>query len=168
MDGKIRILIEGDCAVDYKNVDESFRITNSLDPQKYEVWYMSYNAQPKEWYRIDRFLHKVPYDKVPAVYEACDILVKTSLLESFSYPPLEMMASGGYVLAVPNGGNSEYLQDEYNCLLYPAGDLEKAKCRLERICTDKELQETLYQNGRRTAEERSWEVVSKDILNLYL
>lgn len=168
MDGKIHILIEGDCAVDYKNVDESFRITNSLDPQKYEVWYMSYNAQPKEWYRIDRFLHKVPYEKVPAVYEACDILVKTSLLESFSYPPLEMMASGGYVLAVPNGGNSEYLQDEYNCLLYPAGDLEKAKCRLERICTDKELQETLYQNGRRTAEERNWEVVSKEILNLYL
>ena len=41
---------------------------------------------------------------------------------------------------MPNGGNWEYLQDEYNCLLYPAGDLEKAKCRLERICTDKELQ----------------------------
>lgn len=168
MDGKIRILIEGDCAVDYKNIDEAFRIVNSLDSQKYEVWYMSYNAEPKEWYRIDRFFHKIPYEKVPAIYEACDILLKTSLLESFSYPPLEMMASGGYVLAVPNGGNVEYLKDEYNCLFYPAGDIEKAKRQLERICNDKELQNILYCNGRKTAEERDWRAISKEILNLYL
>ena len=57
------------------------------------------------------FLHRVPYEKTPEVYAACDILLKTSLLESFSYPPLEMMASGGYVVAVPNGGNLEYLKD---------------------------------------------------------
>ena len=42
--GKIRILIEGDCGVYYKNVDESFRIVDKLDPDKYEIWYMSYNA----------------------------------------------------------------------------------------------------------------------------
>ncbi|MBR2046873.1 MAG: glycosyltransferase, partial [Agathobacter sp.] len=34
---KIRILIEGDCSVPYKGVDESFQITNQLDPEKYEV-----------------------------------------------------------------------------------------------------------------------------------
>ena len=43
--GKIRILIEGDCGVYYKNVDESFRIVDKLDPDKYEIWYMSYNAK---------------------------------------------------------------------------------------------------------------------------
>ena len=31
LDGKIRILVEGDCAVDYKNVDESFEIIDALD-----------------------------------------------------------------------------------------------------------------------------------------
>lgn len=31
MDGKIRILVEGDNKVYYKNVDESFKITNELD-----------------------------------------------------------------------------------------------------------------------------------------
>ena len=30
-DGKIKILVEGDCGVYYKNVDESFKITNQLD-----------------------------------------------------------------------------------------------------------------------------------------
>ena len=40
MDGKIRILVEGDNKVYYKNVDESFKITNELDHDKFEVWYL--------------------------------------------------------------------------------------------------------------------------------
>ena len=83
MNGKIRILIEGDCGVEYKNVDESFKITNELDKEKYEIWYMSYNAEPKDWYRVDKFLHKVPFDQVADVYNQCDILLKTSYLEVF-------------------------------------------------------------------------------------
>ena len=104
LQGKIRILIEGDCSAEHKNVDESFRIVEQLDLEKFEIWYMSYNGNPKSWYRVDRFLYRVPYEKTPEVYAACDILLKTSLLESFSYPPLEMMASGGYVVAVPGIG----------------------------------------------------------------
>ena len=92
-------------------MDEAFEITNELDRNQYEVWYMSYNAEPKSWYKVERFLHKIPYEKVPEIYTQCDVLLKTSLLESFSYPPLEMMATGGYVIAVPNGGNVEYLID---------------------------------------------------------
>ena len=168
LENKIRILIEGDCAVDYKNVDEAFKIINELNSDQYEVWYMSYNAEPKEWYRVDRFLHKIPYEKVPRVYEECDILLKTSLLESFSYPPLEMMATGGYVLAVPNGGNAEYLKDEYNCLLYTAGEIEEAKEQLNRIVADETLQQKLYENGRKTAESREWRNVEESIYDMYV
>ena len=76
---------------------------------------------------MDKFFNRVPYEKVPEIYAQSDILIKTSLLESFSYPPLEMMATGGYVLAVPNGGNIEYLKDNENCLLYKAGNISKAE-----------------------------------------
>lgn len=165
---KVRILIEGDCAVDYKNVDEAFRIVQMLDPDKFEIWYMSYNAEPKDWYRVDRFCHKVPYEKVPDIYGQCDILLKTSLLESFSYPPLEMMAAGGIVVAVPNGGNVEYLRDEENCLFYQPGNLEQAKEQIERICQDENLRKKLAENGRKVAESRRWDVVEKEILKLYL
>ena len=54
-EGKIKILIEGDCSAEHKNVDEAFRVVNELSSDKYEIWYMSYNAEPKEWYRVDRF-----------------------------------------------------------------------------------------------------------------
>lgn len=167
MTGKIRILIEGDCAVDYKNVDEAFAVTNELDRGKYEIWYMSYNAEPKPGYQVERFLHKVPYEKVPEIYGQCDILLKTSLLESFSYPPLEMMATGGYVIAVPNGGNQEYLRDHENCLLYNSGDFEMARKLIEKLQDDELLQQKLFEGGRATAEKRSWMNIRKDILEMY-
>lgn len=165
--GKIRILIEGDCAVYYKNVDESFKIVDKLDPQKYEIWYMSYNAKPKSNYRVDRFLHQVPYEKVPKVYQQCHILLKTSFLESFSYPPLEMMATGGYSVVVPNDGNKEYLVDGENCLLYPCGEIDKAVEAIERICNDERLREKLYEGGVKTAEMHDWRIIKKDIIAMY-
>ena len=167
MNGKIRILIEGDCGVEYKNVDESFKITNELDKEKYEIWYMSYNAEPKDWYRVDKFLHKVPFDQVADVYNQCDILLKTSYLESFSYPPLEMMATGGYAVVVPNDGNKEYLVDGENCLLYTLGKIENGIAAIERICTDKGLQEHLNDCGIITAQSRDWESIRKEIVALY-
>lgn len=164
---KIRILIEGDSAVDYKNVDESFAITDKLDRNRFEVWYMSYNALPKKEYKLDKFLHKVPYNKVGQVYADCDILIKSSWLESFSYPPLEMMATGGFCVVVSNGGNQEYLVDNENCLLYPLGKIEEAVAAIERICSDPKLRKKLSQNGRKTAESREWKMLIPDILRLY-
>lgn len=164
---KIRILIEGDCAVDYKNVDESFRIAGMLDPEKYEIRYMSYNAEPKETYRVDQFLHAVPYDRTPEVYGECDILLKSSLLESFSYPPLEMMATGGACVVVPNGGNAEYLRDGENCLLYPAGDVGAAVEAIRRITEDAELRERLYKGGLETVRGRDWQDLREQIVSAY-
>ena len=168
MEGRLKILIEGDCAVEYKNIDEAFEITNRLDSQKFEIWYMSYNAEPKSAYKVDKFFHKIPYDEVSEVYRKCDILLKTSLLESFSYPPLEMMATGGYVIAVPNGGNVEYLIDGTNCLLYNAGDIQMAVEKINLICEDKTTQDRLYKEGVKTAEGRCWENISKEIKKLYI
>lgn len=164
---KTRILIEGDCSAFHKNVDESFRIAEKLDPEKYEIWYMAYHGEPKDWYRMDKFLPQVPYEKVQEIYQQCDILLKSSVLESFSYPPLEMMASGGCVVAVLNEGNREYLVDEENCLTYPLGDIEQGVQAVERIVEDTELRRKLQEGGRLTAEARDWGTLKEDILKLY-
>ena len=166
-EGKIRILIEGDCGVYYKNVDESFKITNQLDRNKFEVWYLSYNAKPKDWYKVDKFFNKVPFEEVSKIYKSCHILLKTSILESFSYPPLEMMATGGYVVAIPNGGNVEYLKHEGNCLLYKAGNIEEGVKAINRICKDEILRDKLYKNGIDTARRRDWSFLQNDILKFY-
>lgn len=167
MDGKIRILIEGDSSAEHKNVDESFHVVELLEQGKYEIWYMAYHGEPKDWYRVDKFLPQVPYGQVQEVYRQCDILLKSSLLESFSYPPLEMMASGGFVVAVENDGNREYLEDGENCLIYPQGDLEAGAAAIELICRDVQLRERLYAGGQRTAQSREWRQLRQQILENY-
>lgn len=167
-DNKIKILVEGNSEDYYKNVDESFKIVERLDKNKYEINFLSYQGEPKKWYYVDNFMHKVPYDKVGQVYADCDILIKSSKLESFSYPPLEMMATGGLVVVAPNEGNVEYLKDEYNCLFYKQGNIEQAVSQIERIVEDKELRERLIKNGLETAKEREWSAIEKDVVDLYV
>lgn len=165
--GKIRILVEGNSEDYYKNVDESFHIVERLDKDKFEIWYMSYLGKPKAWYRVDKFFHKVPYDKVPDIYRQCHILIKSSILESFSYPPLEMMATGGLVVLVPNDGNIEYLEDEKNCLFYKRGNIEQAIIQIERLISDEILREHLIIDGVDTAKARDWTNISSQIEELY-
>jgi glycosyltransferase involved in cell wall biosynthesis len=167
MEGRIRILIEGDSAVDYKNVDESFAITNKLDKDRFEVWYLSYNGNPKKWYQYDKFIQKVPYAEMPHIYRQCDILLKSSKLESFSYPPLEMMSTGGFAVVAPNDGNAEYLVHGENCLLYKPGDIEDGVRQIMMIAEDAGLRDRLYEGAQKTAAERKWESVEADILELY-
>ena len=166
-DGKIRILIEGNSEDYYKNVDESFRIVEKLDKSKYEIKYLSYQGEPKKWYYVDEFLHKVPYDEVGKIYNSADILIKSSILESFSYPPLEMMATGGIAVVAPNDGNIEYLRDNENCLLYEQGNIDDAVEKIERITTDSKLRKKLIDGGLKTAKEREWSKIEKEILKLY-
>lgn len=167
-DGKIRILIEGNSSSYYKNVDESFRIVEKLDKEKFEIWYLSYDGKPKEWYHVDQFFNRVPHEDVADIYRQCHILLKTSILESFSYPPLEMMATGGYAVVVPNCGNQEYLKDGYNCLLYKQGDLDAAVQAIQTIAEDSCLRNRLYEGGIATAEERAWKHIESDIVRIYL
>ncbi len=164
---KIRILIEGNCEDAIKNVDESFKIASMLNPDKYEIYFLSYKGTPKTWYKVDKFLHKVPYEKVSEIYHSCDILLKSSILESFSYPPLEMMATGGFVVVRPNDGNVEYLRDGENCLFYDGDNLNSAVEAIEKITNDEELRKTLFENGLKTADSRAWENFENDIIDTY-
>lgn len=164
---KIKILIEGNSEDYYKNVDESFKIIEKLDSDKYEVIYLSYKGKPKKWYRVDKFYNKVPHERVAEIYKEAHILLKSSILESFSYPPLEMMATGGIVVAVPNNGNVEYLEHEKNCLFYEKGNLENGKECIEKIILDINLREKLIKNGLETVKERDWNNIEKEIIQLY-
>lgn len=165
--GTLRILVEGNSKDYYKNVDESFEIVNLLDKDKFEIWYLSYSGTPKDWYKVDRFLNKVPYDKVGEIYSQCDILIKSSLLESFSYPPLEMMATGGIAIVAPNAGNVEYLRHAENCLLYEQGNAQDAYQKINEICNNVELRTKLIANGIETAISRSWSNLEQEVERLY-
>ena len=125
------------------------------------------HGQPKSRYRVDKFFHNIPHEKVADLYRQCHILIKSSVLESFSYPPLEMMATGGAVIVVQNCGNSEYVKHGVNCLTYPSGDIELACELVSKIVNDRELRRTLFKNGIETAEKYDWDHIEDQILALY-
>jgi glycosyltransferase involved in cell wall biosynthesis len=164
---KIKILVEGDSKSEYKNTDEAFRIIEQLDLSKYEISYLSYRKEPKDWYRVDHYFNRISPEKVGEVYANCDILIKTSLLESFSYPPLEMMATGGLSLVVPNDGNVEYLRDGENCLFYEQGNIVDGVTKLEQLVTDKNLRDHLINGGRETAKRYQWNILEEQVIALY-
>ena len=164
---KIKILIEGDSSSFFKNVDESFKIVEKLDKNHFEIWYLSYKGKPKSWYYVNKFFYKIPHEKIYQIYYESDILLKSSWLESFSYPPLEMMATGGYSIVVPNEGNKEYLKDGENCLFYKLGDINDAVRIIIKLISDKQLQEILYKNGLETAKKRDWKNLRNQIIHLY-
>ncbi|MDR3125866.1 MAG: glycosyltransferase, partial [Candidatus Nomurabacteria bacterium] len=165
--GKIKILIEGDSRSAWKGVDESFKIANQLDPKKFEINYLSNGGGPKSWYRVDNFYHKLPYSQAVEIYAANDILIKSSVLESFSYPPLDMMATGGFAVVAPNDGNAEYLEDAQNCLLYEQGNIEAGLKAVLKIAADKNLRAKLAAGGLKTATSRAWDKIEPQIVELY-
>jgi glycosyltransferase involved in cell wall biosynthesis len=165
--GKIRILIEGSNKETYRNIDEAFTITNDLDPDKFEVWYLTYDGEPKSWYKLNKFLHHIPYEQVFEVYQSCHILLKTSFMESFSYPPLEMMATGGIAIVARNGGNTEYTIHGENCLVYEPGDIETARKYILEVVTNETLRNKLIQGGLALAQKRDWNNIEKEIITLY-
>lgn len=81
----MKILIEGDPKSEWKNVDEAFRITNQLDRERFEISFLSYYAEPKDWYIVDIFHQKIPSEKVQ-IYAQNDILLKLHCLSAFGYP----------------------------------------------------------------------------------
>ena len=112
-------------------------------------------------------MHKVPYEEVAKVYQNADILLKSSLLESFSYPPLEMMATGGLVVVTPNNGNVEFIKDNENCLFYETGNIDDAVEKIEKLRLDKKLRNQLIKGGLETAKSRNWCSIEKEIIDLY-
>lgn len=164
---KVKILIEGNCLAKNKKVDESFEIVKKLDREKFEISYLTYNGEVKDWYDFDNIFSKVSPENVAKIYANHDILIKSSIAESFSLPPLEMMATGGVVVLAENEGNSSYAKNGKNCLTYESGDIEAAAKLIAEISSSKEKFAEISRQARRTAEEFNWKNREKEILEIY-
>lgn len=149
-----RILIEGAFALPSKGMREAFEAVRGLDA---EVWCVSSYGRPDSNFRYDRFLERVPVEKMREVYSNCDILVKLSKTESFGLPPLEMMACGGVCVVSRIVGHEEYIRDGENALMVRPDDIQGARAAVVRLLEDRQLRERLRTNGLRTAAERNWE-----------
>lgn len=82
------------------------------------------------------------------IFEGCDIFLKSNWLESFSYPSLKIMETGGYSIFMSNSGNKDYINVGEKCLLYKLWDLNsETKCIEKSILNKLLVQLIILQNN---------------------
>jgi GT2 family glycosyltransferase len=94
-------------------------------------------------------VHVVPETRdVAYYYQAADLFVCTSRVESYPRVTLEAMACGLPIISTPVFGLSEQLVDEVNALLYQPGDIAALVAALARLAGDAELRKTMGSRSR--------------------
>jgi glycogen(starch) synthase len=101
------------------------------------------------------FCGKVPWEKMPEVYNSHDILLFLSTWrEPLGLTILEAMASGIVVVGAEVGGSKEILKDKINCLTFEPGNAVDLAKKMELLMRSPQLLTKLRMEGRRTVVEK--------------
>ena len=111
---------------------------------------------------------EIPHTEMPGYYASADLLVLTSLNESFSLVALEAMACGICVLVPAVGYLPRLVEDGRTGFLYPAGDLLALVDRATALLRDPATRRAIGERARETALGRhSWAAVASEFNALY-
>ena len=111
------------------------------------------------------FLGPVSPRQLRTLYKQADALVFASLYEGFGLPPLEAMAIGTPVIAMPIAPMTEVCSDG---ALYAEGLSALALSRaLERVAASAELRAALRDRGRERVQNFGWEKTARATCEVY-
>lgn len=111
---------------------------------------------------------EIPHASMPGYYAAADLLVLTSLNESFSLVALEAMACGRPVLVPSAGYLPRLVDDGVTGHLYPAGDRRALVEKAVSLLRDPAARRALGKAARDAATKRhSWPAVASEFVALY-
>jgi D-inositol-3-phosphate glycosyltransferase len=113
------------------------------------------------------FLGKRAQDTLPYYYSAAEAVVVPSHYESFGMVALEAMACGTPVVASQVGGLAYLVQDGVTGYTVPTSDVQALADRLEELLKNPRLRDRLGEQAAALAQEFSWEIIAKRILNIY-
>ena len=111
------------------------------------------------------FASHVPYEDLPSVYAAAEILVMPSFIEGFGLPVLEAMACGTPVVCARAASLPEVAGDaaEY----FEPSSVDDLAVALERVLGSRELRETLRHKGLERVKLFSWHECARRTLDVY-
>jgi glycosyltransferase involved in cell wall biosynthesis len=125
-------------------------------------------ALPPELQHRVEFRGYVPYDSLPLIYAAADLVIAPTYYDSFPIRILEALSSAVPVVASSVGGIPESVRPGETGRLVPAGDVRALTEAVVELLSNDELRRRLGANGRRLVEEQfSWEKASEATLALY-
>ncbi|UNC93605.1 glycosyltransferase family 4 protein [Candidatus Contubernalis alkaliaceticus] len=112
-----------------------------------------------------RFLHYVDTEELPILYRGASLFVYPSLYEGFGLPVLEAMASGVPVIT-SNVSSLPEVAGEAALYVEP-GDVQGLCTQMERVLSDKLLQQKLKKLGKAQAQGFSWQKTAEKTLQVF-
>lgn len=151
----LRVLVEGHLGVPFKNTALAIKLAQRAGIR--DVWLLT--GSPISWIPgVRRVFSRVPMVATPAIYGACDVLLKLSTVEGMFGPPLEMFHCGGTAVVFDVTGHDEYIRNNENAIVVKCGDVEGVEGAIRRLAGDARLLESLKNGARITALQwPSWE-----------
>ncbi len=106
-------------------------------------------------------------DEINDLYNTATVFVQTSRHEGFCLPVLEAMAAGTPVICTDMHGNRDFSIDGKTVLMVDQDDRKMLAKTIQKLFTDKKLQDKLIKNGLKEAEKYTWPVITKRVAAFY-
>jgi glycosyltransferase involved in cell wall biosynthesis len=111
------------------------------------------------------FTGYVPFEDLPALYSAAEVMAFPSLYEGFGLPVLEAMACGTPVVTSASSSLAEVAGEA--ALLVDPYSVEAIAYALFAVYSDATMAEELREKGTRRAAHFTWESAARSTLDLY-
>ncbi|MBN1898523.1 MAG: glycosyltransferase family 4 protein [Spirochaetes bacterium] len=109
----------------------------------------------------------ISQEKLAEQFRLSDIYIHTGFPEGFALPPLEAQACGCLVLGFTGGGGAENMIHKKTSLVSPDGNVRDVIRNLQKILKDKELKESLRENGYQNAIHHSQDNERKKLMQAF-
>ncbi len=160
---RFRLLIEGNFPDPNKNVLDALEIVNRVrQHHNVEIWALG-RRFVSAGSLVDRVFENPAQEAIPVIYQQCDLLVKTSLMEGFGLPHLEAMACGCVPVTYASGGVLDFCRHGENSLIAGVGNVPVMVWHILRFLPDAGLRARLRENAMATARGRTWDRVAEQL-----
>ena len=106
-----------------------------------------------------RFLGIVPKEKIPALADEHDIHLHTNRVDNMPITIIEMWACGVPIVGTNVGGVSYLIRNRVDGILVESEDYQAMADACFELLSNRQLAKALSRNGRKRAEELTWEHV---------
>jgi glycosyltransferase involved in cell wall biosynthesis len=166
---KLRVLVEGPWAVDFKGVPETFEVLEEASAElDLEVGWLTSNsngARPTLRGKRVKVHERIPINSVKDVLQHYDVIIKLSKVEGMFGPPLEMFSQGGTAITYTVTGSDEYMVHGHNGFVVEPHNRRLIIRYLRQLQESPELLATLRRNALETARAfPSWEESTQKLL----
>ena len=113
------------------------------------------------------FLGYVPQEKLPRIYDQCDILLNASLADNFPGSLVEGAATGLVVVSTAVGGIPYIFENNVSAVLVKAGDWQALGNGALRVLSDPAFAASLKAEALKRCQQYDWKNVRRALYRLY-